>query len=335
MLKTLAHSLTLTGLAATLALSASLGAASAQDKRIALGATNAQSSHYAYFAALASLINEKTDGIQASVVETGATVDNLKRMERGQLDAGLVTTTTLYHANEGQYGFDGAPIDSKLLFAYSLAPQLVIVRRDAGIESLADLDGQRFGPGQRGSSTEATSEIVMGALGIAPEFVRGSNSELANMIKDDRLPGFIKSAVGTDFDPLTTDIATLSPLRVLPIPADRLDQIRADVPELSIVDMPASEQQDRPEPYQTWAFMIAVSAAPELDEETAYQIVKAVIEDDGTDGEGNQAAAFKPLEGVDIAQLTLDNASTALHPGAVRAFEEAGYTVPDNLKPAE
>ncbi|WP_308916661.1 TAXI family TRAP transporter solute-binding subunit [Jannaschia sp. LMIT008] len=319
-------------LAATIA---ATGAANAQDTRIALGATNAQSSHYAYFAALANLINEKTDGIQASVVETGATVDNLKRMERGQLDAGLVTTTTLYHANEGQYGFEGEPIDSKLLFAYSLAPQLVIVRRDSGIESLADLDGIEFGPGQRGSSTEATSEIVLGALGIEPDFVRGSNSELANQIKDDRIPGFIKSAVGTKFDPLTTDIATLSPLRVLPIPEDRLATIQEQVPELSIVDMPADEQQDRAEPYKTWAFMIAVSAAPELDEETAYRIVKAVIEDDGADGTGIQAAAFRPLEGVDIAQLTLDNASTALHPGAVRAFQEAGYTVPDRLMPQD
>ena len=320
-------------LAAAVALAA--GGAWAQDKRIALGATNAQSSHYAYFAALANLLNEKADGIQASVVETGATVDNLKRMERGQLDAGLVTTTTLYHANEGQYGFEGEPIDSKLLFAYSLAPQLVVVRRDSGIESLADLDGREFGPGQRGSSTEATSEIVLGALGIEPDFVRGSNSELANQIKDNRIPGFIKSAVGTKFDPLTTDIATLSPLTVLPIPEERLETIRSEVPELSIVDMPADEQQNRPEPYKTWAFMIAVSASPELDEETAYEIVKAVIEDDGEDGTGMQAAAFKPLEGVDIAQLTLDNASTELHPGAIRAFEEAGYTVPDKLQPSD
>ena len=321
-------------LAATLAFGTAVGAY-AQDKRIALGATNAQSSHYAYFAALANLINERTDGIQASVVETGATVDNLKRMERGQLDAGLVTTTTLYHANEGQYGFEGAPIDSKLLFAYSLAPQLVVVRRDSGIESLEDLDGREFGPGQRGSSTEATSEIVLGALGIEPDFVRGSNSELANQIKDNRIPGFIKSAVGTKFDPLTTDIATLSPLTVLPIPEDKLETVQSKVPELSIVDMPADEQQNRAEPYKTWAFMIAVSASPELDEETAYKIVKAVIEDDGEDGAGTQAAAFKPLEGVDIAQLTLDNASTELHPGAIRAFEEAGYTVPEKLKSSE
>ena len=64
-----------------------LGTATEADTRLAFGATNAQSAHYAYFAALANIVSEQ-DGYQASVVETGATVDNLKRMSRGQLDIG-------------------------------------------------------------------------------------------------------------------------------------------------------------------------------------------------------------------------------------------------------
>lgn len=317
-----------TALALTLTLGMSLQTASAQDKRLAFGATNAQSSHYAYFAALAQIVNDSVPGYQAQVVETGATVDNLKRMQRGQLDIGLVTTNTLYHANAGIRTFDGAPIDSKLLWAYSLAPQLIIARKDASYESPTDLDGQRFGPGQRGSSTEATSELVLELFGASPEWVRGTNGELANLIKDNRLAGFIKSAVGTEFDPLTTDIATLTPLNVLPISDDQAALLQAELPELSIVDMPANDRQGRAEPYKTWGFMIAVSAAPGLDDDTAYALTKAVLADKSV-----QAASFKAVEGVDIGQLTLDYATSLLHPGALRAFEEAGYTVPDNLKP--
>lgn len=315
-------------LAATLLLSLATTTVNAQDKRLAFGATNAQSSHYAYFAALAQIVNDSVPGYQAQVVETGATVDNLKRMERGQLDIGLVTTNTLYNANKGVRAFEGRPIDSKLLWAYSLAPQLVIARKDAGYETLADLDGERFGPGQRGSSTEATSEQVLDLFGVTPEWVRGTNGELANLIKDNRLAGFIKSAVGTEFDPLTTDIATLTPLQVLPVSNAQADSLRESLPELSIVDMPANESQGRAEPYKTWGFMIAVSAAPGLDEDTAYALTKAVLADEVV-----QAASFKAVEGIDIGQLTLDYATTALHPGALRAFEEAGYTVPDELRP--
>ena len=312
-----------------LALVAALAVAAlpaAAQERIALGATNAQSSHYAYFAALAGLLNDTTD-LQASVVETGATVDNLRRMERGQLDAGLITTNTLYQAYEGLREFEGAPIASKLLWAYSLAPQLVVVRRDAGLDSIMDLDGQRFGPGQRGSSTEATSEQVSQLLGVSPEWVRGSNAELANLIKDDRLAGFIKSAVGTKFDPLTTDIATLTPLKVLPIDEAQAEAIRAELPELSIVEQPADPQQGADEPYLAWGFMIGVGARPDLPDEIAYQMTKAAIEDQAV-----QQAAFADLEGNSIPELTLEYATSPLHPGAIRAYEEAGHDVPDRLR---
>ncbi len=299
--------------------------ATAQE-RIALGSTNAQSSHYAYFAALAGLLNDTTD-LQASVVETGATVDNLQRMERGQLDAGLITTSALYQANSGAGEFEGAPIESLLLWAYSLAPQLIIVRQDAGIDAIEDLDGQRFGPGQRGSSTEATSEQVMALFGIEPDWVRGSNSELANEIKDERLPGFIKSAVGTKFDPLTTDIATLTPLKVLPISEAQADMIRESLPELSIVEQPADEQQAADAPYLAWGFMIGVGARPGLSDDVAYQMTKAAIEDTTV-----QQAAFADLQGNSIPELTLAYATSPLHPGAIRAYEEAGFEVPDRLR---
>ena len=132
--------------AAAIAMTTTIASA---ETRLAFGATNAQSAHYAYFAALAKVVNEANPDYQASVVETGATVDNLKRMARGQLDLGLITTSALYHANNGIKTFEGEPIESKLLWAYSLAPQNVVVRQDSGISRFEDLAGARFGPGQR------------------------------------------------------------------------------------------------------------------------------------------------------------------------------------------
>ncbi|WP_136248299.1 TAXI family TRAP transporter solute-binding subunit [Halomonas borealis] len=307
-------------------LTATLASGAQAQTRLAFGSTNSQSAHYAYFASLTKVVNNAYDDVDATVVETGATVDNLRRMARDQLDLGLVTTSTLYHAYNGQGDFEGRPIESKLLWAYNLAPQNVIVRRDSGIESIAGLEGKRFGPGQRGSSTEATSLAVLEALGVEPDWVRGSNGELAAAIKDDRANGFIKSSVGERFDALTTDIATFTPVQVLGIDDDQREVIEEQLPELSIVEMPGGDMENSG-PYTTWGFMIGVSASPELDEETAYRIVKAVMEDDV-----EQASAFPPVEGADLAELTLEYANTPLHPGAIRYFEEAGYDVPERLK---
>jgi TRAP transporter TAXI family solute receptor len=296
------------------------------EKRLAFGATNAQSSHYAYFASLTKVVNAAYPDYRVSVVETGATVDNLKRMARNQLDIGLVTTSTLYHAYHGIKSFEGKPIKSKLLWAYSLAPQNVVVRRDSGIKSIAEISGKRMGPGMRGSSTEATSLEVFKLFNVEPEWVRGSNSELADLIKDNRSNGFVKSAVGTRFDALTTDISTFTPVQVLGLSDKQENLIKEKLPELALVDMPGGKQENSG-PYKTWAFMIAVSAAPDLDEEVAYNIVKAVMED-----KKEQVAAFPTLAGIDLAELTLKYAGSPLHPGAIRYFEEVGLTVPDHLR---
>ena len=201
--------LTSLALTAVVAATSFLTTPATAQTRLAFGASNAQSAHYAYFAALSKIVNSTyADKYQASVVETGATVDNLKRMARNQLDIGLITTSTLYHAYNGKKAFEGRPIKSRILWAYSLAPQDTIVRRDSNIETLAALDGQRMGPGMRGSSTEATSLDVFEVLGIKPEWIRGTNAELATAIKDNRSNGFVKSAVGNSFDALTMDVAT-------------------------------------------------------------------------------------------------------------------------------
>lgn len=308
---------------------AGLGASipAAAETRLAFGATNSQSAHYAYFAALANIVNSAfPDGYQASVVETGATVDNLKRMSRDQLDIGLITTSTLYHAYNGVKSFDGRAVESRLLWAYSLAPQNVVVRRDSGVTEFADLNGMAFGPGARGSSTEATSLEVFELFGIAPDWVRGSNGELANAIRDNRSAGFIKSAVGTSFDALTTDIAAFTPVQVLGLDDAQEAQIREELPELSIVEMPGGDMENSG-PYTSWGFMIGVSARPNLDDQTAYDITKAVMENMAA-----QEAAFPAVKGNNLPELTLQYATSPLHPGAVRYYEEIGLTVPDRLK---
>ena len=108
-------------LASALAFGLSLPAF-AQEKLL-IGSTSASSSHYGYFVSVAKLVNDADNGIEASVVETGATMDNLRRIERNQIDLGLVTTNVAQHAHAGAKGFDGKPMAGLgLLWVYTGAP---------------------------------------------------------------------------------------------------------------------------------------------------------------------------------------------------------------------
>ncbi|MGR4069231.1 TAXI family TRAP transporter solute-binding subunit [Halomonas sp. LR3S48] len=317
-------------LLAAMASTALLSAAAVQaQERLLIGSTSSSSSHYGYFVAVNQIINNQVDGVSASVAETGATVDNLRRLSRSQIDMGLVTTNTGYHAYAGQHDFDGRPVDSRLLWVYTVAPQNVVIREDAGVSTLEELDGVRFNPGITGSATESTTEAVLEALGISPDYVRGSTTDVVDSIKDGRIMGYVKSGVGNKLDGSTMDIATFTPVNVLSLTGEQAETLRAEMPDLAVVDIPEGAGEGIPA-YTTWAFGVAVHAHPDLDEETAYQIVKAVMENPEP-----QANAFSAVRDEDLAQMTLEVGTVPLHAGAARYFEEQGLEIPDALQPVE
>ncbi|WP_209427751.1 TAXI family TRAP transporter solute-binding subunit [Pararhodobacter sp. SW119] len=297
-------------------------------ERLLIGSTSASSSHYGYFVAVAQLVNERVAEVEASVVETGATLDNLRRIQRRQVDLGLVTTNVAHHALAGTNEFEGQPVETQLLWVYTAAPQNVVVRRDAGITSMAELAGQRLNPGIRGSATEQTSEAVFAALGIEPAHVRGSTTDVVDMIKDNRVIGYVKSGAGMRLDASTLDIATFTPITVLSLTEEEQERLRSEMPDVSIVEIPESSDDSMPA-YTTWSFGVGVAASPDLSEETAYQIVKTVMED-----ETAQANAMAELRDADLAELTVTYGTIPLHPGAYRWFREQGIDVPDHLVPA-
>lgn len=313
-------------LVVAIAASAAAGTAAAKEKLL-IGATSASSSQYGYFVALSQLINAKVPNVESSVVETGATVDNLRRIGRDQVDLGLVTTNVGYHAYAGVATFEGKKVDNRLLFVYSPAPQNVVVRSDSGVKSLVELRGKRFNPGLKGSATEKTAEAVFAALGIAPDYVRGSTTDIVDSIKDNRVIGYVKSGVGDKLDGSSLDIATFTPIRVLALTPEQKKTLAEKFPDLSVVDIPAGAAEGIPA-YSTWSFGLAVHSRTGLPEEIAYQIAKAVFEDKTV-----QAGAIKSLQGVDMIKLTLENGTVPLHPGVVRYLKEKGVTIPAKLLP--
>ncbi len=298
----------------------------AADTKLLIGSTSASSSHYGYFVAVGKLINEKVPGVKTSIVETGATMDNIRRMSRGQLDLGLVTTNVAQHAVSGTNAFKGKQQDLKLLWVYTGAPQNVVVRKDAGVHSLAELKGVRFNPGIKGSATEATTEAVFKSLNLSADFVRGSTTDIVGAIKDNRVSGYVKSGSGNKLDSSTMDIATTTDIEVLSLTDAQAKELRSKMPDISVIDVKPAEGKG----YKTWSFGVGVAASSKLPEETAYQIVKTIMADKTV-----QANAMAALKGANVAERTLKFGTFKLHPGAARWFKEQGIEIPAALAPGQ
>jgi len=306
------------------AMSLASGTALAQQKLL-IGSTSSSSSHYGYFVAVSQIVNQKVPNVNTSVVETGATLDNLRRMDRKQVDLGLVTTNVMHNAATGTGDFAGKPLNARLLWVYSIAPQNVVVRADSGVKTLTDLNGKRLNPGIKGSATEKTAESVFKVLNINPDYMRGSTGEAVAAIKDNRAVGYVKSGAGLQLDASSREIATFTPVNIIGLTPAQRQSLEKAMPEVSIVEVPAVSGLNIPA-FTTWGFGVGAAAGPEMNEETAYQIVKAVMEDKEI-----QANAFAEVKGIDLMEMTLKYATTPLHPGAVKYFRERGAQIPARL----
>ena len=301
----------------------------ASKKLLAMGSTQSSSSHYAYFVAVAKVINARVPEVNISVVETGASVDNINRIKKGDLDLGMTTIHLQYQAYHGLDAWKDKPIkDQYVMWVYQPAPQNFVVREDSGVKSVQDLAGKPFNPGIRGSATEKTVEAILDALGVVPNWVRGGTEDAVAAIKDKRVLGYVKSGAGVDsLDASTLDIATFTPIRLLGFTDEEIARVKAKYPYLSPIAIPKGIYKETPA-YKTFAMLIGTVVKKDLPEELVYKMVKAAVE-----GFDEQVAAYPSIKGVSLPQLTLETCNVPLHPGAVRYYKEIGLKVPDALIP--
>ncbi|OQY02006.1 MAG: hypothetical protein B6I22_13985 [Desulfobacteraceae bacterium 4572_123] len=296
---------------------------------IFFGASAATSSHYAYVVGAAKAINKYVPDVKANVVETGASVDNIKRIESKEIDIGIGSMKTMYEAWAGLARWKNQPAkDLRLLWLYAIGIDFIVVREDSGIKKLEDLNGKKFNPGIRGSASEATTKQIFKILGIKPIYHIGATSDAVKAIKDNRIVGYVKSGVGTQLDASTLDIMTLTKLRLIPLTKQHMDKITAAVPYISFITIPSGGIKAMPNQaeYSMWGRPIGVMCSKSLPDDLAYKLVNGIIK-----GEQFQAAAWPAIKELDLVQDPVDLTLIPLHKGALDAFRDLGAK---NIPPA-
>ena len=207
---------------------------------LSIGACRPSSSQFGYAVGMSKAVNKLAAGIKTTVVETGATVDNIKRMEKKQIHFGIVTPGVTYQAYNGigkKWEGNAKPW-LRMLWVYMRGVDNYVVRKDSGVKTLADLNGKKFNPGFRGSATEATCEAIFNHLGIKPDLYRGGVSDAVQAIKDNRIVGYLKTGAGLQLDASTKDIMSFTPINILPFNEQQIATIKEKMPWVLWLDVP-------------------------------------------------------------------------------------------------
>ncbi|ETX31020.1 hypothetical protein RISW2_00240 [Roseivivax isoporae LMG 25204] len=301
----------------------------ADTAQLSIGATSQASSLYAYHVAVAQLLNGTLDDVNVSVVETGGGLDNMRRLSEGQVDWGMMAEPDLYEYYKGLGPFEGQPNpDFRTFWTTTPLAYLFVVAADSDVRSVADLDGQAFNGGGRGSGTERASFEALGAMGVEPDWFRTGMSDAVTAFQDRRIVGFTKAGPPAAPDSAILNAQTARDIRLLDWTEEDIAAVQAEYPHfdfMAVEDTPYDTG-----PMNLRVVFITMGTTKDMPEDTAYNIFRTVAEN-----VDKVAESYGAVAGLDIAQQTVERAQTPLHPGVVRYLREGGHEIPDRLIPPE
>ena len=302
------------------------GARPAAAAEIAIGTGEPGSSYHQLGRALCRLIDLGRDehGLTCEPLTTPGGLFNLSNVRGGAIEFGLVPSDLHYHAVEhsGPFEFVDTTYENiRSLFSLYAEFFTLVVRRDAGIAGLDDLNGRRINTGVWGSAERGFVDSLKAAKGwstkdfLLTENLPASQQSLA--FCHGGLDAIVYSASHPNRD--VGRVLELCEAVLVSVAANELATIQERNPFYVAGEIPAGSYPQTTEPVRTFGIKVTLIGSEETDAETVYAVVKAVFENLDRLKRSN-----RPLMAVQPGQMTTDGLTAPLHEGAKRYFEEAG-----------
>jgi TRAP transporter TAXI family solute receptor len=291
--------------------------AAAADIKMVLATGGTAGTYYPFGGGMAKIWNSKIPGMNMTAQATGASVENVRLVNRGEAELAIVQSDTIDFAFNAKEAFKEKL--TKMAVLAVLYPEViqVVVRGDSKIDSFDDLKGMKVGVGAPGSGTEANFRQLSDGYGIKKEDVKAQYlSESAEQFKDRNIDAFIVTA-GIP-NAAIMDIGSQHSIRIINISDDKAALIVKKYPFLSPFTIPANTYKNQAGPVKTMAVNAVLIASTDVKADVAYNIVKSLFEN-----QSELAATHAKGK-----ELNLKNASTGVsipfHPGAVKYYKEKG-----------
>jgi len=235
---------------------------------------------------------------------------------------GVAQSDAQQNAYLGTGKFEGQKFDKlRSLFSVHAEPFQIVVGKDSGINSWDDLKGKRVNIGNAGSGQRATFEELMAANGVDGSFF-GAVAELTSTEQSTALCEGKIDAFGFTVGVPNAGVAQATDgcgARIIPLEGPNIDKLVADNAYYSKVSIPKGTYATTTADVPTFGVTATIVTSADADEDTVYQVVKAVF--DNLDEFRRLHASFA---GLDAQRMIKDGLSAPLHPGALKYLKEKG-----------
>lgn len=303
---------------------------------ITIGSGSTSGLYYPTAVGMAKIVNDADVPLRASARSTGASVYNCRAVGAGKLQMGITQNNIAFYAYHGKgvKAFKGNAIKN-LRGVAVLYPETIhiLARKDADIDSIADMKGKRVYVGDVGSGTAQDAKHILNAYGVsfddlkAP--VRGSSGSAVGLLRDDQIEAmFYTVGIGAA---AITEAAQTAPIKLVSISSQKIDQLHEKYPFYTELTIPGGTYPgiEKDATSITLKAMLVTSSA--LSKDAVYQFMETVFDK-------HQDAFYNNIQNPNLKKYftidtALDGMSIPLHPGAVKFFKEHDVRIENDLMP--
>ncbi len=299
-------------------------AAQAQNISIATGGTGGV--YYPLGGGMAAVLSKYVPGIQATAEVTGGSVANLQLIGTGKPYLGMTMADAGLDALKGQDKFTGKPVPIRTLMIMYPNRMHVVTIEGSGVNTMKDLKGKRVSTGSGGSATEVMAFRVIEAAGLDKDRdmkrERLGVAESVNAIKDRKIDAFFW--VGGLPTAAITDLANTPGVKLKLVDhADLVAAMNKKYGNLYVQDViPKDVYRGMEHDNKQATVMNLLVAHQNMDEKTAYDIVKAVFEH-----RDDLIRVHKEAENIKLENQKAAATPIPFHPGALKYYREKGIKV--------
>jgi TRAP transporter TAXI family solute receptor len=299
-------------------------AAHAQNISIATGGTGGV--YYPLGGGMAAVLSKYVPGIQATAEVTGGSVANLQLIGTGKPYLGMTMADAGLDALKGQDKFTGKPVPIRTLMIMYPNRMHVVTIEGTGINTMKDLKGKRVSTGSGGSATEVMAFRVIEAAGLDKDRdmkrERLGVAESVNAIKDRKIDAFFW--VGGLPTAAITDLANTPGVTIKLVDhANLVAAMNKKYGNLYVQDaIPKDVYRGMEHDNKQATVMNLLVAHQNMDEKTAYDIVKAVFEH-----RDDLIRVHKEAENIKLENQKAAATPIPFHPGALKYYREKGIKV--------
>lgn len=295
---------------------------------ISIGTGGTGGVYYPYGGGLAEAWTKNVKDVRAVAEVTGASVENVKLAHRGETVVGMIMGDVAFQAYGGVDKFDGKPQD--VLAMASMYPNVLqlVTLKGSGIKNVTDFAGKNISLGAPGSGTAFMADLVLKAIGVdmnSFDTSRLSFNETANALKDGTIDaGFWVVAPGTSS---IMDLATTHDIEIISFTPEQQKQVTDAYGFYASWDLDAGTYKGVDEAVPTISVWNVIIVQKSLPEDLVYNLTKTLFESN------EFLQKIHPFAKYSTPENAVGKTPIPLHPGAIRAIEEKGISVPANLRP--